>query len=340
MTQQTILLTGASGFVGTHVLKAFLESGYNVKATVRSDEKAKNVAAIFPEHKEQLSFAIVEDIVADNAFDEAVKDVSGVVHTASPFHTQPKDNKKDLLDPAMKGTENIVSAIKKNAPQVKRLVVTSSFAAMIDIPKGNREGYTYTESDWNPVTYKEATESETGSVVYCASKTFAEKVAYDFVKNEKPNFTVATICPPMIYGPAVQHIESLEHLNTSSADIYRFMNGSTKTPPANSFWAWVDVRDVATAHVRAYEHAAGGRFFVTGGAYSYSEVVDILHKVPEVNKEKLTAQDKDFKEPSHYSVDNSKAKNELGINFITLEKSITDAAKELVKIEKRLEKKN
>ena len=105
---------------------------------------------------------------------------------------------------------------------MKRVVITSSFASILDIDQGTRSGYTYTENDWNPVTYETASKQDTdGSVAYSASKTFAEKAAFDFVKKNKPNFNISTICPPMVYGPAAHAPPSLDKLNTSSADIYR-----------------------------------------------------------------------------------------------------------------------
>ncbi len=140
---------------------------------------------------------------------------------------------RDLLSPAIKGTTEILKAIKAHAPQVKRIVITSSFAAIVDLSKGTRPGYTYSEKDWNPVTYEEA-KAGNGSTAYCGSKTFAEKAAWEFVEKEKPNFTVSTINPPMIYGPLDQDA-SIDHLNTSSKDVYRFFDGSQKEPGPTGF---------------------------------------------------------------------------------------------------------
>lgn len=75
---KTILITGASGFVATHVVKAFLERGYQVRGTVRSEQTAANVRKNFLEHSDRLSFTIVEDIAQPGAFDEAVQGVDGV----------------------------------------------------------------------------------------------------------------------------------------------------------------------------------------------------------------------------------------------------------------------
>lgn len=335
-----ILLTGASGFIAAHILNSLLSHGHHVRGTVRSEATANKVRATHSQYSSLLTFAIVPDVASPRAFDEAVKGVSGVIHTASPFVLSVEDNEKDLLLPAITGTTNILKAITAHAPAVKRVVITSSFASIVDMDQGARPGYTYTEADWNPVTYAEAKSSESGAVAYCASKTLAEKAAWDFLAEHKPNFTLATICPPMVYGPAVHSVESLDKLNTSSADIYRLMNGSEKTVPETSFYAFVDVRDVAEAHRLAYEkeEAGGERFFVTGGGYSYQEVCDVIRKnVPEVMAR--TPEGTPGKGNGEvYRVDGSKAVKLLGVKYTSLEKCITDEVEEFVVLEKRLGK--
>jgi len=335
---KTVLITGGSGFVAAHVLTAFLSRGYNVRTTVRSQESAEKVKKSHSIYLDQLSFAIVPDVQTPGAHDEAVKDVDGVIHTASPFVMSVEDNERDLLNPAVKGTTSVLTSIQKYAPQVKRVVITSSFAAIVDVTKGQRPGYTYSEKDWNPVTYAEASKKETdGATAYCASKTFAERAAYEFVEKNAPSFTVSSINPPMVYGPAQHTITSLDKLNTSSADIYRLINGSEKTVPDTSFFAFVDVRDVAEAHVLAYENpqAAGQRYFTVSGGYTYQQICDIVRKhFPE--KRALTPEGNPGEPyPDVYKVDNSKAKKELGLTFRDLETTIVDMVKEFVEIEKR-----
>jgi nucleoside-diphosphate-sugar epimerase len=98
------------------------------------------------------------------------------------------DVKKDLLDPAIIGTTGVLKAIKKNAPTVKQVVITSSFASIINASKGNSwTEHTYSEKDWNPITEEEAVQNPSNG--YRASKTFAEKAAWKFVEEERPNFT-------------------------------------------------------------------------------------------------------------------------------------------------------
>jgi nucleoside-diphosphate-sugar epimerase len=202
-----VLLTGGSGFIAAHTLAQLLKHGHSVVTTVRTQAKADKIKAAYPNYVEkgQLGFAIVPDIAQPTAFDEAVisyPPFEAVLHTASPFHFNVTDVQNDLLDPAVIGTTGILRSIKKSAPTVKRVVITSSFAAIVNptLPN-NGVGHVYTEEDWNPITREQAEENAMSG--YRASKTFAEKAAWDFVEKEKPNFTVATINPPMVFGPIV-----------------------------------------------------------------------------------------------------------------------------------------
>jgi len=202
--------------------------------------------------------------------------------------------------------------------------------------KGNWPGHTYTEADWNPVTY-EAAKGADGSTAYCASKTFAEKAAFDFVEKQHPNFSIATICPPMVYGPPVHAVSSLDHLNTSSADIYRLMNGSEKEVPTTAFWAFADVRDVAKAHRLAYESpaAAHQRYFITSGNYSYQMVCDVIRKnFPEVKDRTPAGKPGSGLGADVYKVSNEKAKKELGMTFKSLDETIVDTARRLLELER------
>ena len=179
--------------MATHIISSFLSAGYNVRGTVRSEKSASAVKKTHANHASKLSFSIVHDIAAPHAFDSAVKGVDGVIHNASPFAFDVKDNEKELLIAAIQGTKSCLEAVKEFAPNVKRVVVTSSFAAIVDMSKGMRPGYTYTESDWNPCTYEDAKNGD-GAMAYCASKAFAEREAWEFGKDEGVKFDVVTIC--------------------------------------------------------------------------------------------------------------------------------------------------
>jgi len=134
-----VLLTGGSGFIAAHCIDILLQHGHSVVTTVRSQEKANKIKEAHSDvGKDKLDFAIVEDIAQPNAFDEAVKSdppFEAVLHTASPFHFKATDIQKELIDPAVIGTTGILKSIKKSAPTVKRVVITSSFAATSMLPR-------------------------------------------------------------------------------------------------------------------------------------------------------------------------------------------------------------
>ena len=331
-----VLLTGGSGFIAAHVLDVLLDHGHSVVTTVRSQEKADQIKKAHPKlPNSQLDFAIVEDIAQEGAFDKAVVSdppFEAVIHTASPFHFNTNDTQKDLLDPAIIGTTGILKSIKKSAPSVKRVVITSSFASIINPSKGSWPEHTYSEADWNPVTQEEALkDAATG---YRASKTFAEKAAWDFVEKEKPNFSVTTLCPPLVSGPIVHYLSSLDKLNTSNQRIRDSLAGKFKDEyPPGAPHIFVDVRDLALLHVKGMEEAkAGGqRYFVTAGYFNGKLIIDAIRKNFSEYQDKLT-KDKGgsgFPDGGIYKINNKKASELLGQEWISIEKSVSDTVKSL-----------
>ncbi|KGO76949.1 NAD-dependent epimerase/dehydratase [Penicillium italicum] len=322
-----VLLTGGSGFIAAHIVDILLQHGFDTVVTVRSEEKGKRIIEAHPDvSNEKLSYVIVNDVAEDGAFDEAVKSnppFDYVLHTASPFHFNVQDPVKDFLDPAIKGTTGILKAIKEFAPTVKRVVITSSFAAIVNVKQHPK---VYSEKEWNPLTWEEAMDH---SHVYLGSKTFAEKAAWAFVEKEKPNFDIATINPPLVFGPIVYYLNSLESINTSNQRLRNIVQGQMKEKiaPTGTF-LWVDVRDVALAHVRAIEvpEAGGERFFVAAGFFSNKELADIARETHPQLESKLPPADapSDFPE-NIYEIDNTKSQKILGLKYRPLKQTVSDA---------------
>lgn len=345
--QSTVLVTGANGYVAAHIVADLLSSGYRVVGTVRSHSSAEKVLSVHAAHNNQgqqnLSIQIVPDITAPGAFDRAVQEdgITAVVHVASPFQLVVEDNERDLLIPAIQGTKTLLQSAALN-PNIKNVVITSSFASIVDIGEGLRPGYTYDETDWNPATFEDGKNSENGAFAYCASKALAERAAWDFIQDRKDqiSFSISTICPPKIFGPAFSSPTRAESssLSISLKEIYDLVSGAEKTVPQTQFWAWVDVRDVARAHVKALEvaGAANQRFLVTGGRYSYQEIVDVLRKSdripPNVKTEKLPlgTPGEGYAGDFVYSVSSENSKTLLGLKYRSLEESVVDAAVQLV----------
>lgn len=344
---ETILVTGANSFIGNWIVKYLVEKGYNVRGTVRSKEKESQVLeGIEKENHNKISFVYINDITTDS-FDEAVQGVKGIIHVASPFHFKVNDPEKDLLLPAINGTESVLKAAHKyNSTQndennkIKRIVITSSFAAVHDIDKGLRPGYIYTEKDWCPLTYEVAAATyDNPGKVYCASKTLAERAAWNFIEKQQPTFTIATLCEPMVYGPRADNLKSLDDLNTSNAAIWKLVTSGkdAEVPVARMPWE-IDARDVAFAHVAALERQTktNERYIIAAQSFSNQEIVDLVHestKIPSNIKDTTPRGTPGQRLPEHYQIDSSKAQKELGVTYIPLKTTIEDLILQLVKIQ-------
>lgn len=339
-----VLLTGGNGFIAVHIISILLERGHSITTTVRSESKTTYLRNKFTPavNERQLKFAIVEDITTPGAFDDVLKNNSfdAVLHTSSPFVFKINDITNDLLTPAINGTTEILKSAKKYGSGVKRVIVTSSFASIVDLNQGNRPGYAYSEKDWNPITYEQAQKDPVAG--YYGSKKLAEKAAWDFVENEKPSFDLVTLCPPMVYGPALQEVKNMDNLNTSNAAFYAIFNGQTKELTQPGVWLWVDVRNIAQAHVAAIEkpEAANQRFLVSQGTFTIGQVADFIWKhYPERAQAKGVPKStpaNGYPQEGNYFPDNSKSKEILGIEYIPFDTMLKDQLDQFVALEKEL----
>lgn len=332
-----VLVTGGSGFIAAHVIESLLKRGHSVVTTVRTKGKGEKILEAHPNGNEKLTYVLVPDMSQAGAFDDAVISspaLEAVIHTASPYHFQAKTEEaiSQLITTAVNGTTGILKAIKAYAPTVQRVVVTSSFAAIVDPKKPL--SYQYSESDWDPVTEDEARENPL--TAYRASKTFAEKAAWDFVQQEKPNFQLTTCNPPLVLGPIVHYLNSLESLNTSNLRIRDLITGAAqaKCPPTGNY-LWVDVRDLAEAHVLAMEkpETAGKRFFITKGNFCNREIVEIIMKEFPEYKDRLPQGEAlkpgDFPEGGPTGYLNAQSLEVLGVNYRPFKDCIVDTVRSL-----------
>ncbi|KAG5932676.1 hypothetical protein E4U59_007353 [Claviceps monticola] len=332
-----VLLTGGSGFVASHILKMLVERGYRVITTVRSEDKAKNIAGAFPDG--QVQIVIVPDIAADGAFDGVAKTagLEYVLHTASPFHFNWSDAKTELLDPAIRGTRSILQSIHAYAPQVKRVVITSSLVTMLAPGTIQDSSKVFDESDWNPITYEQGLTGDKASA-YRASKTVAERSAWQFVDEARPQFDITTLCPPLVFGPVAHQLRTLENINTSNQRFVDLLQGKWKTEILAGLGVnfFVDVRDLAFAHVAAMEiqEAGGKRFLCSGGKFCNREIVDTVRAAfPQLSEvlplESVCGGDYPDAMPS---CDTSKATKILGIKWTGMDKCAVDTIGSLLAV--------
>ncbi|KAI0971257.1 hypothetical protein F4678DRAFT_434254 [Xylaria arbuscula] len=328
-----VLLTGGSGFIAMHILDLLIQRGYEVVTTVRTEEKASSIRKAHP--NANISFVIVPDIAQSGAFNEAVKipGLDVVLHTASPFHFNFTDAKTEILDPAITGTTSILKAIKEHAPSVKRVVVTSSFVAILSEAGLKDPNKIFTEDDWNPVTYNEGAESGDKGTAYRASKTLAERAAWSFMEEEKPSFDLVTICPPLVFGPVAP---GAGPVNTSNSRFMELIQGKWRYEilPSIGVNVFVHVRDVAFAHVAAMERpeAGGQRFFCASGNFCNRDIATAARAhFPEL-LEVLPSEDAPG---GGYGAvipgfSNARATEVLGIKWTGIEKTAVDTIQSLL----------
>lgn len=329
----TVFVSGATGFIAQHIVKSLLLKSYNVVGSVRSVSKGEHLKSLF--NSSQFTFEVVEDVQKAGAFDDALKkhpEVTVFLHTASPFHYNATNVEEELLKPAVNGTKNALAAIKNFAPQVKRVVVTSSYAAVSTASKETDPNHTNNEDTWNETTWEESkTNNRLG---YRGSKTFAEKAAWDFVKDEKPNFTINYVNPSFVFGPQAYDSELKESLNTSSEILNGFLKLTPELPVPEVVGGYVDVRDVAKAHLVAFEKdIANERLLMNAGRFCGQDILDIINKdVKSLQGKVPVGEPGKGKEINGKmcKIVNDKTKAILGFPLIDLETTVVDSLTQIL----------
>jgi dihydroflavonol-4-reductase len=338
-THTPVCVTGASGFVAAHVIRELLERGYRVRGTVRglSTPGKYDFLTSLPGAADRLALVSAE-LLVEGSYDSAVAGCDAVIHTASPYVINVKDPQRDLVDPAVKGTLNVLRSAK--AAGVRRVVLTSSMAAISDEPVA---GKVFTENDWNEQSSLERNP-------YYFSKTVAERAAWTFVEDEHPGFDLVAINPYLILEPSLG-----PELNTTNA-IFRDILTGVYPGIMNLSWGFVDVRDAATAHVLAMENVrAKGRYLCAGETLSMREVVELLqeagyrdgYKLPRLDLAcsigdfavKLLSYTQPAGTGSYMRThlgkvmryDNAKIRRDLGLHFRPARESVVAAVEDLVR---------
>lgn len=323
----TVLVTGASGFVATRVVQRLLTLGYKVRGTVRSLENTDKVAplkSLFP----ALELFEADLLSGEDAFVKAMEGCRYVIHTASPFKLNVSDPVKELVEPAVKGTEAVFKAAAK--AKVAKIVVTSSVAAIgpgmawFEDAAADREKV-FTEEDWNTTD-----EPVDGGRGYRHSKTKAEQKAWELGK--ELGIDVAVINPSFVIGPPLSSRTDGESVNF----IKGMLDGTFKEKAAKGELKGirlcvVDVRDVAAAHVAAMEKdAADGKRFIVSSerAMSRAEFAGLLKDRFKAYPLPTESQEPDVVQ----KYTNSRAKEVLGFKPRPIEVSLRDMANAAIQL--------
>lgn len=188
------LVTGANGFVAAHVIGELIASGHTVTGAVRRAEAGEALLAEFPQWSDKLDFVVIDDYANEAVLDKVFQEhnFDYIVHTAAPMPSAEavKDYDKNFLRPAIEGNTALLKSAKAHAKNLKSIAITGSVNAItMGNPEDNR-ARAYTNEMWNDISPEFARDSNSAFVMYCSSKKEAEQAIWDFVKKEKPDFTV------------------------------------------------------------------------------------------------------------------------------------------------------
>lgn len=282
-----VLITGASGHVGSRTLLHLLQAGYNVRAAVRSEQQIA-VITTRPQIKSmspgtQLAFTIVPNITIPGAYEHAVKDVTHIIHMASPLASgsnmlAPDRHEQHYIQPAVQGTLNLLEAAD-TAGTVRRIVITSSIVALAPIQE--LEGARRRDSA-NPVTPDDRPPFVSGPyhsefAAYAASKVAALHHAEEWMRRKRPTFDVVHLHPGFVLGRNDAATTPAQAMQGTNGVILALLLGKRFGPYIG---VTVGVEDVARAHVASLDPARvlGGQSYILGASIRWNRTRDIVRR--------------------------------------------------------------
>ena len=260
--KETVLVTGASGYIAMQIVLQLLQGGYTVRGSIRSLDKEQHLRDIFARHvdaNDRLEFVEL-NLLSDTGWSDAVQGCTYMLHTASPLPSPDIKDENELIQPALEGTQRALKAAA--TANIKRVVLTSSGNAILD-PTQYTPTRVFTEADW----------AEPGNVdPYSKSKIMAERAAWDIAKQHE--IELVAICPGLVLGPILE-----DRVQSSVRVIADSLKRELPAIP-NAGFPIVDIRDVADAHIIAMTHpqAVGKRFICSTEYWTLWDLVSLLNE--------------------------------------------------------------
>lgn len=334
----SVCVTGASGFIGSHLVRSLLAAGHVVRATVRDpDDHAKT------DHLRAMAGAAERltlwraDLLEPGSYDDAVAGCDWVCHVAAAVLLRADDPQREIVDVAVKGTENVLAAIDR-AESVTRVGLTSSIAAVGTTAR--RAGHVYTEDDWND-------DATVDTNPYGLAKTLSERSvwAHHDARPADRRYDLTVVNPSVVLGK----LDVKAHVKSSPAIIRDVMRGGFHGCPPLAF-SVVDVADVCAALLAGLERGVTGRFIVSARSMWMRELATAIAALhPELHvptrwlpglalygaalfdkRVSFAYVRRNLHRKDTYSA--AKVERELGITFRPVEESLRDTCRSLIEL--------
>lgn len=320
MSSTDLLITGATGFIGFKVLLGALQAGYTVRAAIRSSEKAKTLAS-HPKitatgNANKLSFVEVPDITRDGVYDEAIKDVTYVIHLASPLPSPFLDPQTGIYEPTIKSVSTLLASASKE-PSVKKVIITSSVFANIPFPPDASQ----------EITAETRLPDLSGPFdsmlpAYQAGKIAALNFTEKFIKEKEPSFTVINVFPGFVFGRDDRALEVKDLYAGTNRILLAAITGQSAPGPMPAGATHAD--DAAKVHLEALKEGIAGNFGVTK-AHDFNDAWKAVEKhFPEAVADGTFTQGNQPTVPVNWNAHQTEI--DLKFDFKTYEDMVVDVA--------------
>ncbi|KAI0114134.1 putative cinnamoyl-CoA reductase [Nemania sp. FL0031] len=320
MSSNTILLTGGTGFIGFHVLLKVLEAGWTVRAAIRSlskaDSLAKHPKIVALGVPDKLSFVEVPDITAANAYDEAIKGVTHVIHLASPLPSPFLDPLTGIYQPNINSVTALLSATLK-APTLKKVVITSSVFGNSPFPPNPSQRI---DAEFRVPNLEIPFDSMMPA--YWGGKIAATNAIDAFYKEKKPSYSLSVIYPGFVFGTDQRALKTEDFMSSTNRILLGVITGHAADSPMPAGAVHVD--DTANIHVLALKEDAPRNIGSTI-PHVFDEAWDAVSKhYPEAVKSGVFTKGSQPTIPVVW--DSTQTTKDLGITFKSWEDMVVDAA--------------